>query len=139
MKQLLALALATSLLGVAGCASTNDRLMDSDQSQVKMRSIESRAFGTTDKVAVMRAVVSSMQDLGFIVSKADADLGTVSGTKFDAGTLAMTVIVRNYGASQCVVRANADYRLEQVTDPKAYQDFFNVLQKSLFLQAQQVE
>lgn len=139
MKQVLALTLAVILLGVAGCASTNDRLMDSDQSQVKMRSIESRAFDTTDKVAVMRAVVSSMQDLGFIVAKADADLGTVSGTKFDDGALSMTVIVRNYGAKQCVVRANADYKLDQVTDPKAYQDFFNVLQKSLFLQAQQVE
>lgn len=131
--------MSCATLVTAGCASTNAQLLDSDQSQVKLRSIESRAFDTSDKVAVMRAVVSSMQDLGFIVSKADANLGTVSGTKFSNGNLSMTVITRNYGLKQCVVRANANYNLKQVTDPKAYQDFFSVLSKALFLQAQEVE
>lgn len=139
MKHFLMFMLFAMIFGAAGCASTSDRLLDSSESQVKLRSIESRAFDTTDKLAVMRAVVSSMQDLGFIVSKADDAIGTVSGTKFEQGTISMTVIVRNYGATQCVVRANANYKLDQVTDPKAYQSFFAVLSKSLFLQAQQVE
>ncbi|MDN5872974.1 MAG: hypothetical protein L0H29_01155 [Sinobacteraceae bacterium] len=139
MTRLILLFVIAATLGIAGCASTSDRLLDSGQSQVGLRSIESRAFDTTDKLAVMRAVVSSMQDLGFIVSKADTTLGTVSGSKFDKGKVSMTVIVRPHGPKQCMVRANANYKLKQITDPKVYQSFFNVLSKALFLQAQQVE
>jgi hypothetical protein len=38
-----------------------------------------------------------------------------------------------------LVRANAQYNVTPVEDPKPYQDFFNSLGKSLFLQAQNVD
>lgn len=43
------------LLLITGCATTQERLLDSDQSQVKLRSIQSRAFDTTDKEKTLRA------------------------------------------------------------------------------------
>ena len=51
----------------------------------------------------------------------------------------MTVSVRAKGKEQTIVRANAQFNVTPVEDPKPYQDFFNSLGKSLFLQAQEVD
>lgn len=138
MKKL-ALIMAT-LLALSGCASLKDRVLDTgDQSQVQKRSYQSRAFDTGDKQKVLRAVIATLQDLGFVIDKADATLGTVSGTKLDNYSLKMTVSVRPKGKDQMIVRANAQFNITPVEDPKPYQDFFNSLSKSLFLQAQNVD
>jgi uncharacterized protein YceK len=138
MKKL-ALIMAT-LLALTGCASLKDRVLDTgDQSQVEKRSYQSRVFDTNDKQKVLRAVIATLQDLGFVIDKADATLGTVSGTKLDNYSLKMTVSVRPKGKDQMLVRANAQFNITPVEDPKPYQDFFNSLSKSLFLQAQNVD
>ena len=138
MKKL-ALIMAT-LLALTGCASLKDRVLDTgDQSQVEKRSYQSRVFDTNDKQKVLRAVTATLQDLGFVIDKADATLGTVSGTKLDNYSLKMTVSVGPKGKEQMLVRANAQFNITPVEDPKPYQDFFNSLSKSLFLQAQNVD
>ena len=138
MKKL-ALIMAT-LLALTGCASLKDRVLDtSDQSQVEKRSYQSRVFDPSDKQKVLRAVIATLQELGFVIDKADATLGTVSGTKLDNYSLKMTVSVRPKGKEQMLVRANAQFNITPVEDPKPYQDFFNSLSKSLFLQAQNVD
>ena len=138
MKKL-ALIMAT-LLALTGCASLKDRVLDTgDQSQVEKRSYQSRVFDTNDKQKVLRAVIATLQDLGFVIDKADATLGTVSGTKLDNYSLKVTVSVRPKGKEQMLVRANAQFNITPVEDPKPYQDFFNSLSKSLFLQAQNVD
>jgi hypothetical protein len=71
-----------------------------------------------------------MQDLGFVIEKADETLGTISGTKLDGYSLRMTVSVRPRGEAQLIVRANAQYNILAVEDPKPYQDFFHLLWKS---------
>jgi len=129
-----------ALLALTGCASLKDRVLDTgDQSQVEKRSYQSRVFDTNDKQKVLRAVIATLQDLGFVIDKADATLGTVSGTKLDNYSLKMTVSVRPKGKDQMLVRANAQFNITPVEDPKPYQDFFNSLSKSLFLQAQNVD
>lgn len=129
-----------ALLVLTGCASVKDRVLDTgDQSQVEKRSYQSRVFDTNDKQKVLRAVIATLQDLGFVIDKADATLGTVSGTKLDNYSLKMTVSVRPKGKDQMLVRANAQFNITPVEDPKPYQDFFNSLSKSLFLQAQNVD
>ena len=129
-----------ALLALTGCASLKDRVLDTgDQSQVEKRSYQSRVFDTNDKQKVLRAVIATLQDLGFVIDKADATLGTVSGTKLDNYSLKMTVSVRPKGKEQMLVRANAQFNITPVEDPKPYQDFFNSLSKSLFLQAQNVD
>ena len=88
---------------------------------------------------MLRTAIATLQDLGFIIDKADADLGTISATKLDRYNLRMTVTVRPRGESQLVVRANAQYNIQAVEDPQPYQDFFNSLSKAMFLTAHEVD
>lgn len=127
------------LLLVAGCASTQARLLDSGQSQVALRSIQSRAFDTTDKEKILRTVIATLQDLGFVVDQADLPLGTVTGTKLAGYELRMTVSVRPRGQAQLLVRANAQFNQKPVTDPEPYQAFFTSLEKAMFLTGHQVD
>jgi len=76
-----------TLLFLTGCASTNQKLFDSDNSQVQLRSIQTRVFDTTDKEKTMRSTIDTLQDLGFLVDKADYDLGTITATKLKGYTL----------------------------------------------------
>lgn len=123
---------------VAGCVTTSARVLDSsDQSQLQKRSYQSRLFETDDKNRVMRGVISTMQDLSFVIERADLTLGTVSGTKIDKGMpLRLTVTAIPRSGRGTAVRANAQFNLKPVEDPSAYQDFFSSLEKSLFLTAQ---
>lgn len=123
---------------VSGCVTTNQRILDSDgQTQVQKRSYQTRIFDTNNKEVVMRGVISTLQDLSFVVEKADFTLGAVTGTKFTQGqVIRISVTVRPKGATQMVVRANAQFGVQPIEDPKSYQDFFTSLEKSLFLTAQ---
>ncbi len=123
---------------VTGTAS-RQQLLGTDESQVKLRSIQTRAFDTNDKHKMLRAVISTMQDLDFVLDKADETLGTVTGTKFKGNVLTLTVTVRPKGDTQMLVRANAQYGLNAVESPEPYQDFFTALEKAIFLQAHQVD
>jgi hypothetical protein len=132
--------LVGALLGLLGaCATTQQQLLDSGSSQVALRSMQSRAFDTTDKEKTLRTIIATLQDLGFVIDKADARLGTVTATKLDRYALRMTVTVRPKGETQLLVRANAQYESAPVNDPQTYQNFFAALEKSMFLAAQQVD
>jgi hypothetical protein len=138
-KIIFSLMMTIVLTGIVGCASTRDRLLDSDVNQVQIRSIQTRAFDTGDKEKTLRTVIATLQDLGFVIDKADLVLGSVSGTKLDNYSLRMTVTVRQRGENQLLVRANAQYNVEPVTEASPYQNFFIALEKSMFLTAQQVD
>lgn len=124
---------------LAGCAQSTSVIMESEQSAVQLRSYQQRAFDTADKTQTLRSVISTLQDLSFVVDKADLDLGTVSATKLSGYQVRMTVTVRPRGTNQMLVRANAQYMDKAVEDPKPYQDFFTALEKSMFLTAHQVD
>lgn len=127
------------LVGASACVPVNQNLLDSSQSQLQTRQIQSRAFDTSDIEKTLRAAIATLQDLGFVVDKADLDIGTVTATKLDGYSLRMTVTVRGRGKSQVIVRANAQYNLHPVTDPQPYQSFFVALERSMFLTAQAVD
>ena len=122
-----------------GCATTQQRLLDSDSSQLQLRSIQTRAFDTTDKDKTLRTVMATLQDLGFVIDDADSTLGTVSATKLNYYSLRMTVTVRPRGETQMLVRANAQYNVTPITDPETYQQFFTSLEKAMFLTAHQAD
>ena len=128
-----------SLLTLTGCVTPAVNALESDASQVKLRSIQTRAFDTTDKKKMIQTVISTMQDLDFVIDKADFTLGSVTGSKFlGQAVVSMTVIVRPRGEKQLLVRANAQYGIKSVEDAATYQDFFAALEKAIFLTAQQV-
>jgi hypothetical protein len=88
---------------------------------------------------MMRTVIATLQDLGFIIDKTDEDLGLVTGTKLSGYQIRMTVITRPRGEKQLAVRASALYNDKQIEDPLPYQDFFTALEKGIFLTAQKID
>ena len=139
MKPLLVITLMAAVL-LSGCATTTDRVLDlGDETQLQKRGYESRIFDTSDKEKVLRATISTLQDLGFVIDRADFMLGTVSGTKFEGYQIKITVSVRPKGSDRMLVRANAQFNIKPIDDPKQYQNFFNSLEKSLFLAAHEAD
>jgi len=131
--------LCVLLLVAGGCVSTQSRLLDSDTSQLQIRSIQTRAFDTTDQEKTLRAVMLTLQDLGFVLTSGEAGLGSVSGSKWNRSLMRITVSVRPRGETQTLVRANCQLDQKLVTDPVPYQMFFSALSKTMFLEAHQVE
>jgi hypothetical protein len=127
------------LLLVAGCASSQEQLPAPDKSQLDLESVQTRAFDTADIKKTLRTVIATLQDLGFIIDKADAALSRVTATKLDKYALIMTVTVRPKGETQLSVRANAQLESKPVEDPGPYQQFFATLQKAILLAAHEVE
>ena len=125
-------------LMASGCATTTERVLENDESALKLRSIQSRVFDTTNKEITLRTIIATMQDLSFVINKADLELGSVSGTKLKGYKADLTVSVMQRGEKQLVVRANASLGLQPITDPEPYQDFFNSLEKAMFLEAQKI-
>lgn len=130
-----------SLCVLSGCTPLNDRILDPSESasQVQLRQIQSRSFDTTDKEKTLRTVIATLQDLGFVVDKADLSLGTISATKLDGYAMRMTVTARAKGNTQTVVRANAQLNTYPITDPQPYQNFFVALERAMFLSAHSVD
>ena len=133
--------LSVALLMMLAACQTNsrDQVLATNKSQVELRSIQTRAFATSDREQTLRTVISTLQDLNFVIDRADAILGTVSGTKLDGYQLRMTVTVRPRGETQLLVRANAQYNIYPVEDPEPYQQFFTALERAMFLTAQKVD
>lgn len=138
----LKIALLTAFLTlITGCATTHDARILGADNQVELRSMQTRSFDTSDKIIVVRNVISTLQDLSFVIDKADTDLGTVSATRlYNGNKVRMTVTTRSSSTKKStIVRANAQYNLKPIENPKIYQDFFSSLSKSLFLSANAVE
>lgn len=139
MKRMLMIALMAAVLQLS-CATTRERVLDTgDETQLQKRSYESRVFETSDKEKVLRATISTLQDLGFVIDRADFTLGMVSGTKYAGYQIKITVSLRPKGNDRMMVRANAQFNIESIDDPKQYQDFFSSLEKSLLLAAHEAD
>ena len=126
------------LLAVAGCASQNAAITDGG-SQVQVRQMQTRQYDTLDKRDTLRSVIATLQDLGFVIDKADYELATISATKLQNYKIRMTVTVRERDAERLIVRANARFNETPIEDPASYQDFFAALDKAMFLTLQKVD
>lgn len=126
---------------LAGCVSDSRKeLFATDQSQVQVRSYQSRVFDTTDRDKTLKTVIATLQDLGFVISKADATVGVVTGEKYaNQDSAILTATVQERGKTQIMIRVNVQQHLKAVEKPEPYQDFFNALEKAMFLTAHSVE
>ena len=130
-----------AVLALASCATSQPDVIASSKSAVELRSMQSRAFETGDKERVYRAVLATLQDLGYTVTELEPKAGTATGDKL--ARLKLTASVYSRGATRTIVRANAIVKLgpqvqqgHQVDAPEFYQKrFFDPLSKALFLEA----
>lgn len=122
-----------------GCAAPepSQDLLAPTEAQMKLRSFQSRTFDVKDRQLAMRGVIAVLQDLGFIIERANEPLGLVTAARFAApnfyDVLGVTVTVRQQEEGRMLVRANAIYNNKPIEDPKVYQNFFAALERSLFI------
>jgi starvation-inducible outer membrane lipoprotein len=117
---------------LAGCATPNAAIVEGG-SQVQTRQIQTREYETLSKRDTLRSVIATLQDLGFVIDKADYELATITATRLHDYQIRMTVTVREREGSKLAVRANARFNGQTIDDPQAYQDFFAALDKAMFL------
>ena len=136
--RLLILGLALLLLQacVGGAQKPPKELLALNEAQMKIRSFQTRAFDAKDQNKVLRGVVAALQDLGFIIERANGPMGLVTAGKFGPnghGFVEVTVVVRAKGKEQTEVRVNALFNTKSIEDPKVYQNFFTAVERSLFI------
>ncbi len=134
------------LLALAGCAAPT-AAVTAGGNQAELRQIQTREYQQLDRRSAMRSVIATLQDLGFVVDRAEYELGLMTATRFEEKTgpraeqhiVRVTVTVTERSDQRLSVRANARYGETAIEDPEAYQDFFAALDKSLFLTANRVD
>ena len=107
--------------------------------QAAQRTLSTRAFETADRGKVFQAVIASLQDLGFVIDRADGLLGTVSATRFGGGLVRFTVTLRPAGTARTIVRASGQLNQHELSDPAPFQRFYEALSQALFLQAKAID
>jgi len=133
------LVIAISSIFLTGCMTNSKTMVLENQQSLRLRSFQIKKYDKP-KVVVSRAVVSTLQDLGFIIDKADMMTGTVTATKLTKGaSMRMTIITRERGKGITEVRSNAQFSSfnqmpKAVTEPEVYNSFYEALDKSIFLE-----
>lgn len=131
--------LTAGALLVQGCAAPQppQDLLAPTEAQMKIRSVQTRTFDVKDRQLAMRGVIAVLQDLGFIIERANEALGLVTAARFAEpnyyDVVSVTVTVRPQAEGRMMIRANAIYNNKPIEDPKVYQNFFATLERSLFV------
>jgi hypothetical protein len=138
---LLALAVAGLAAALLGACQMDSRqqVLATTNSQAAQRAISTRYFETGDRTKVFQGVLSALQDLGFVVDRADPVLGTVSATRYGGGLVRFTVTVRAGGSTRTIVRASGQLNQTELSDPAPFQRFYEALSQALFLQANEID
>ena len=131
-------ALVVLCLALIACTAPepSQDLLAPTEEQAKLRSYQSRTLEISDRLTAMRGVMGVLQDLGFIIERANEPLGLVTAVKFAEpnyyDVVGVTVTVRPQEGQQFLVRINAIYNNRPIDDPAVYQNFFAALERSLF-------
>jgi len=132
---LCASAAALAMLALAACQSDLHDFSQPPESQAQLAARRSRIFATGDKQKTLRAAITALQQLGFVVDRADFAAASVSGTRADQYLLRVTVTIASAGADRLLVRAVARYDATPVLEADPYQKFFATLARILALEA----
>ncbi len=128
------------LLGAGGCASPPPEpvnLLAPTEEQMKIRNLQTRVFDVSDRRAAIRGVIQALQDLGFIIERANEPLGIVTAARFAEpnfyDVVGVTVTIRASSETQMTIRVNAIFNNQPITDPEVYRNFFATLERSFFI------
>jgi len=133
--------LITSIISVflfTSCNFTTNTVSETNKTQLSLRAIQTRDLEITDQNKLLRAIIATLQDLDFILTRVDKDLGVITANKANKHSLDMTVTASQKTNTQSAVRASARYKKRAIEDMKFYQDFFINLEKSLFLSSNNI-
>ncbi len=131
--------LAIPVLLSACQVDSRQQVLSSTNSQAAQRAMSTRAFDTADGAKVFQASLATLQDLGFVVDRADNVLGTISATRYGGGLVRFTVTIRPGGNTRTIVRASGQLNQHELSDPAPFQRFFEALSQALFLQANNID
>jgi hypothetical protein len=138
--RLIVLAILIALVS-NGCASPPaepQELLAPTEEQMKIRNLQTRTFDIADRKVAMRGVIAALQDLGFIIERANEPLGLVTAARFAEpryyDVVGVTVTVRSTSDTQTTIRANAIFNNQPITDPAVYRNFFSTLERSFFIE-----
>ena len=101
----------TALSLLLGCTTPqpSQDLLAPTEAQMKIRSVQTRAFDVKDRQVAMRAVIATLQDLGFIIERANEHLGLVTAARFAEpnfyDVVGVTVTVRPETDGRMTIRA----------------------------------
>ncbi len=151
------LSACAALLLLTGCQTAHapQSGFTSTVSMAQKRAMDSRMFETEDEATVLNAAVGLLQDLGYKLDETDLKTGVVSGSKgqdrnqwsygYDIRVTVTTTPLKTGG-----IRVRATFQEIQqsvtarfshgkpISDPAIYQNFFNKLSQSLFLEAHHI-
>jgi hypothetical protein len=139
MRTIWIIVILAGVLLMAGCVAPQPGpdLLAPTEAQTKLRSFQTRTFDVADRKVAMRGVIAALQDLGFIVERANEPLGLVTAARFaepnSISIVEITVTVRLQSDGRTMVRANAIFNHTPIDDPKVYQNFFATLDRSFFI------
>src|SRR3954463_13584157 len=128
-------AAALHIVALGGCQSELHDFSQPPESPAKLAAMRSRIFPTADRRRTLRAAIAALQELGFVVDRADFAAGSVSAAKAEEYLLRVTVTAVAQGADRLVVRAVARYDVTPVLEPDPYEKFFAALARALALEA----
>ncbi len=143
-----------------GCASL--QLPRSTPPQLQIREFQTRTYDTQDADMVMKALLNAFQDQGFTIKTANVDIGLITATQEVSAGSGVSALHRIMGApdmkdtllsecssnvspfgAQVKVRVSCQMKLlkfgmaveetRAVDDPQFYRDFFEKVDKSIFI------
>jgi hypothetical protein len=125
---------AVSLLASCQVPSLREVIFEDKMTQLQIRSIRSRTFELSDRIKAMRAVITTLQDLDFVIDQADSRLGIITATKLQIYHLHNTVKVDDRSSGRILVRIQLSAGINPGVEA-VYQEFFVSLEKNFFLTA----
>jgi len=132
--QVVAVLFAACLLASCQAPPLREIVFEDQMTQLQTRSIQSRTFDMTDQIKAMRAVITTLQDLDFVINQADSRLGVITATKLQTYHLYITVKVDELKSGRTRVRVQLRAGINPLVEA-VYQEFFKSLEKNFFLTA----
>jgi hypothetical protein len=159
-------ALLFCLAFVVGCAPTKPE--QPEKTQAEIREMQTKMFDTDNFKLVMKSVLNVLQDENFIVKNVAMDLGFLTATKdadiespysslyelqrtnarwekhemieatINVSEFGKTIRVRANFQKKVMDNKGAVMKIEQISDPAYYQEFFSKVDKGVFIQQQNI-